>query len=182
MASFIIPTDQWESFQKQLDDKYQIEAPTIWWNNRTPPRISVNAYNTRLDLEHLADSLGLCGPHKLARSTVAYLRVVFQDELAQTDKGALGVATCVASFSALRIARSRDRGTRPNVRQITTHRIAPKKEGQHRFRKRRRVIMPHAMSRRGRQPTPSTSQQRVFLGSEIRNRYAPPLMSMLMVG
>ncbi len=57
MASFVLPTDQWESFQKQLYDDYQIEAPTTRWNNRTFLRISVNAYNTAQDLEHLATAL-----------------------------------------------------------------------------------------------------------------------------
>jgi isopenicillin-N epimerase len=57
MASFAIPTDQWEAFKKRLCDQYQIEAPTIWWNDRTLLRISVNAYNTAQELQHLTDAI-----------------------------------------------------------------------------------------------------------------------------
>lgn len=57
MASFVIPTDDWGGLKTKLYDEHQIEAPTIWWNDRTLLRISVNAYNLPDDLEALAASL-----------------------------------------------------------------------------------------------------------------------------
>ena len=57
MASFVIPTDAWQGLKTKLYDDYKIEALTIWWNNRTLLRISVNAYNNALDLEHLVAAL-----------------------------------------------------------------------------------------------------------------------------
>jgi isopenicillin-N epimerase len=53
LASFAIPTDDWQGLKTRLYDEYKIEAPTIWWNNQTLLRISVNAYNTGRDLERL---------------------------------------------------------------------------------------------------------------------------------
>ena len=60
MISFVIPTDQWESFQRQLYDEHQIEAPTIRWNDRSLLRISVNAYNTAQELKGLAEAIAAC--------------------------------------------------------------------------------------------------------------------------
>lgn len=57
MASFVIPTNDWEGLKTRLYDKHQIEAPTIWWNDRTLLRISVNAYSTPNDLQRLVDAL-----------------------------------------------------------------------------------------------------------------------------
>jgi len=57
MVSFILPTDDWQGVKTRLYDNYSIEAPTIWWNNKTLLRISVNAYNTARELEQLARAL-----------------------------------------------------------------------------------------------------------------------------
>ena len=60
MAFFLIPTDQCEAFQKQLHDEYQIEAPTVRWNNRTLLRISVIAYNNAQELDGLVEVIAAC--------------------------------------------------------------------------------------------------------------------------
>ncbi len=57
MATIAIPTSRWEAFKAALYDGYGVEAPTIWWNDRTLLRISVNAYNDRADLERLTAAL-----------------------------------------------------------------------------------------------------------------------------
>jgi len=57
MTSFILPTDDWQGFKAKLYDSYNIEAPTIWWNNKTLLRISVNAYNGLEDLTCLTGAL-----------------------------------------------------------------------------------------------------------------------------
>jgi len=57
MASFVIPTSDWQGLKNHLYDKYHIEAPTIWWNNKTLLRISVNAYTHAEDLNGLVRAL-----------------------------------------------------------------------------------------------------------------------------
>lgn len=57
MASFSIPTDDWQGLKTRLYDEYRIEAPTIWWNNKTLLRLSVNAYNAAEDLASVASAL-----------------------------------------------------------------------------------------------------------------------------
>ncbi|MBU1049074.1 aminotransferase class V-fold PLP-dependent enzyme [Candidatus Bipolaricaulota bacterium] len=57
MSSFVIPTSDWQGLKTQLYDDYRIEAPTIWWNNKTLLRISVNAYSSADDLELVAEAL-----------------------------------------------------------------------------------------------------------------------------
>ncbi|TFH07001.1 MAG: aminotransferase class V-fold PLP-dependent enzyme [Candidatus Atribacteria bacterium] len=57
MASFIIPTADWQGFKTKLYDEYHIEAPTIWWNGKTLLRISVNAYSVKQDLHKLTTAI-----------------------------------------------------------------------------------------------------------------------------
>ncbi len=57
MASFVIPTTDWQGLKTRLHEDYKIEAPTIWWNGQTLLRISVNAYNTEEDLRCVARAL-----------------------------------------------------------------------------------------------------------------------------
>jgi isopenicillin-N epimerase len=57
LASFAIPADDWQGLKIRLYDEYKIEAPTIWWNNKTLLRISVNAYNAAEDLSSVVDAL-----------------------------------------------------------------------------------------------------------------------------
>jgi len=44
----------------RVHDEHQIEAPSIWWNNKTLLRISVNAYNTAQQLEGLVEAIAAC--------------------------------------------------------------------------------------------------------------------------
>jgi len=60
MAFFVIPTDHCAALQQQLYDDYQVEGPTVRWNNRKLLRISVNAYNSAQELEGLVEAVAAC--------------------------------------------------------------------------------------------------------------------------
>jgi isopenicillin-N epimerase len=46
-----------ELFKQQLFEKYRIEAPVIFWNDRKFIRVSIQGYNSRSDVEALIEAL-----------------------------------------------------------------------------------------------------------------------------
>jgi len=57
MAALPLPPCDAESLQRRLYDEFDIEIPIIAWNERLLARISVQAYNTRGDVDALVAAL-----------------------------------------------------------------------------------------------------------------------------
>ncbi len=57
MAALPLPPCDAESLQRRLYDEFGIEIPIITWNGRQLARISVQAYNTRNDVDALVTAL-----------------------------------------------------------------------------------------------------------------------------
>ena len=57
MATFPLPACDAGRLKRRLYDEYRIEVPIIEWGGRQFVRVSVQAYNTRQDLEALVGAL-----------------------------------------------------------------------------------------------------------------------------
>lgn len=57
MVSVPLPPCDAEQLKSRLYDEYHIEVPIVVWNNRTLIRISIQAYNTRADIDALVNAL-----------------------------------------------------------------------------------------------------------------------------
>jgi isopenicillin-N epimerase len=57
MAALPIPLRDLDTLKRRLYDEFRIEIPTVEWNGRHFVRLSIQAYNTREDIEMLAGAL-----------------------------------------------------------------------------------------------------------------------------
>ena len=65
MAALPIPPCDLDSLKRRLYDEFNIEIPTIDWNGRSFLRISIQAYNTRADVDALVEALRVLLPPSL---------------------------------------------------------------------------------------------------------------------
>jgi isopenicillin-N epimerase len=64
-AAPLYATTDLSALKMRLYDEYRIEIPLIFWNGRKFIRVSVQGYNTRLDVEKLVEAFGeLVGERK----------------------------------------------------------------------------------------------------------------------
>ena len=62
MAALPIPLCDLDVLKRRLYDEFHIEIPTVEWNGRPFLRISIQAYNTRADVDALAEALKVLLP------------------------------------------------------------------------------------------------------------------------
>jgi isopenicillin-N epimerase len=62
MVAVPLPPCDAESLKRCLYDEYRIEVPIVVWNDKTFVRISIQAYNTRADLDALVEALKVLIP------------------------------------------------------------------------------------------------------------------------
>jgi isopenicillin-N epimerase len=57
MRTFPLPACDRHEVKRRLWDEFRVEAPLVWWNDRTFIRVSIQAYNTPDDIDRLLAGL-----------------------------------------------------------------------------------------------------------------------------